>query len=248
MVGAWQRKLGWLVAGCAVAIAGCSSDQFGAELSARPRPSAIRTPEGTTFRVPEDQPFVIALQRKNSAAGLEGQADADATAGGDGHAGARVRVVRAGQAQALFQLGSAFVNDTERTIDLECALHFRYRLDISQEPRSAAKDGALGLRLYAREARGRMLREMNLFDVGSEEGAARRDSEEHLEFTLTISPGETVNVYLAGQARADIPAERSLTAELKVSDVRLHAVSHAAPDVPVQPPGAPPPAAPAPRP
>lgn len=237
---------GTIIAASLLALSGCDANQFGAQLTARPRPSVIRTPAGTTFRLPQDEPFALALPQETSAAGLDGTADSDAHAEPTGHASAKARVARAGAAAAIFQLGHAFANETERQLDLECTVRFRYRFVVSQEPRASLPDAAAGLRLYARERRGRMLRELSLLDYSTVSGPASRESSESLNFTLTLSPGEVVTLFLACQAKADVPADRTAEAELQLDDLEFHVVTHAAPEVPVAPAptGAPPAATP----
>jgi len=216
---------------CSLLLAGCSSAQFGSELSARPKPQPIRDVESTTLRLPQTAPFSIALPRASKEAGLEGQADADASAKPSGEAEATASVTDSGKAEGLFQLGHAFANDTDRQMDLDCNVRFHCELEARQEPDARLPDASSGLRLYAREERGRMLRDIPLVEQSTENGTTQRQADEDLHFTVTLGPGQSVDIFLAGQARVDIPSGRSASATLKLRGLQFEVVTRPAPPI-----------------
>lgn len=229
------RFAGWAAhAGLTLAVglfASCTSGELGGELAARPKPHALRQPEGVTIRLPQDEPFAIALPRSSRQVGLGGEAAADATAKPTGEAEARASVTTSGTAEGVFQLGHALLNETDRQTDLDLTVRFRYSFEVTQATESRLADAVLGLRLFARDDRGRLLRELPLVQHSTENGAAQRSADECVQFTLTLAPGGAVNVFLAGQTKVDIPAERSAAALLKLEGLQFEVVTRPAPAV-----------------
>jgi hypothetical protein len=216
---------------CLAVFTGCSSDRFGADLDVHPRMHALRSTEPVTMRLPKDEPFSIALESARRAPGLDGDADATAEAKPTGFAEVSASVARSGNAEGLFRLGHAFVNDTDRQMDLDFAVQFRYEFEVRHEPDARLPDASAGLRLYARDGRGRMLRDLGLVSYSTETGPASRASDEQFRFVLTLGPGEAVDVFLAGRAKADVPAERTASARLKLSGLEFEVATRPAPAI-----------------
>lgn len=212
-------------------LVGCSAAQFGAELRARPKPHKLRGDAQETLRLPQDQHLSIALPSSNRTAGLDGKAEADAGASGDGQARANASVAESGNAEGLFQLGHSFVNETERQMNLDFAIRYAYSYTAEEERESYLPHASLGLKLYARTDRGKLLRDLTLISHNTEQGVARRSGDERLDFTLMLGPGRTLNVYLAGQAKVDISSEHSASVELEVHDVQFEVRTMPAPAV-----------------
>lgn len=210
---------------------GCASGQFGSELSAQPTGRKIGDAAGTTIRLPADQPLNITLSKSTREPGLEGSADANASAQGSGQATATATVTGGGKAEALFQLGHALTNATERQTDFECAVRFEYEFDAQAAADLRLPDTTIGLRLYARNSQGRVLRDMPIVTHTTENGPAKRHSTENLGFTLTLAPNETVNLFLAGQTKIDAPDARSAAGTLKLSNLMMEIQSRPAPAV-----------------
>jgi len=211
--------------------AGCASERFGSELSVSPSPQPFREQVTTTVRVPQDAPFRIALPRSSRAAGLDGQAVADAQAEPSGQAQASAQVTASGTAEGMFQLGHSVSNQTDRQTDLDFRVSFTYEFQTQVEPDIGRPDATVGLKLYARDQRGRMLREMTLVGHTTESGPTQRQAREDLRFGVSISPGSTVHVFLAGQTRVEILSGGTAAAQLKLSDLRMEITSHPAPAV-----------------
>ena len=226
----FTRPAGALLVG-GLLLAGCSSTQFGSQLSARPKPQAIRELESTTLRFPQSAPFAIALPRASKEAGLDGKADSDASAQPNGEAEVNASVTSSGKAEGLFQLGHAFANDTDRQMDLNVTVRFQCEFEAREEPDARLPDASVGLRLYARDERGRILRDIPLVDQSTENGTTQRQDNEDLHFTVTLGPGQSVDVFLAGQAKADIPSGRSASAKLKLRGLQFEVVTQPAPPV-----------------
>jgi hypothetical protein len=210
---------------------GCAGSRFGSDLPAPTHPQALRAPEGTHLCLPQDRAFSIAVPQVTRKAGLDGRADADATCSGEGSARATAEVIGSGEATALFQLGHAFANELERQVDLEIAVRYRCVFEAFSSPESGAGGAQIGLRLYARESRGPLLRELVLVQYGSEAGPARRHAADEVHFTLTLAPGAAVDVFLAGQVRIDVREGRTVRGSLELSDVELEATARPAPAI-----------------
>jgi len=210
---------------------GCAGSRFGSDLPAPTRPQALRATEGAHLCLPQDRAFSIAVPQVTRKAGFDGQADADATCSGQGSARATAEVIGSGEATALFQLGHAFANELERQVDLEIAVRYRCVFEASSSPESGAGGAQIGLRLYARESRGPLLRELVLVQYGSEAGPAQRQAADEVRFTLTLAPGAAVDVFLAGQVRIEIREGRSARGSLELSQVELEATTRPAPAV-----------------
>ncbi|MFH1747942.1 MAG: hypothetical protein ABIG44_12980 [Planctomycetota bacterium] len=210
---------------------GCANSRFGSELEMRPKPFVVDTVEGTSFNLPELKPFSIALPSANKKAGLEGQVDADAVAAGNGTAEASASVTHGGTATGTFQLGHGFKNDTDRLTDFNFTIRFHYAFELSASPASGYPDAQVGLNLYARGPHGLLLREMTLVQHSTDLGAADREADETLHFTLALGPGDTAEVFLAGRVHSEIREGRSAEGMLKLSDVRMEVVTKPAPAV-----------------
>ena len=217
--------------GLTAPLAGCGSGRFGSDLSARPAPRPIQPNDGDSLRLPRDASFSIVLPQASKKPGLDGTAEADAEATGAGDAMATVAVTHSGEALGLFQLGHAFKNDTDRQVDLEVAVQLNYSFEATADPESGYPDATVGLRLYARDVHGRMLRDLEFVEHSTENGPAASKGDEQARFTLTLGPGQAVDVFVAGQAKAEIRAGRSATGSLKLSDLQMEVTTRPAPPV-----------------
>ncbi len=214
-----------------LALVGCSQGHFGSELSATPTPHAVRGTSATQVHLPADEPFSIALPSASKEPGLNGTAEADATVDKSGTATASANIAGGGTAQAQFQLGHAFANETGRQADFAFSVRFGYAFEASHEPQVALPDATVGLRLYARDDRGRLLREMIVVEHTTEQGNAQQGGQEQASFTLTLGPGATVNVFLAGQTVIETKDDRSARCTLNVEDLQMELAITPAPPV-----------------
>lgn len=224
-------KSTWMpLAGLAL-LAGCESGQFGAELVAQPKAYAISSTETTTLRLPRDQSYNIALPRVMKEPRLGGTAEADAEAAAAGTAMALAEVDSGGVAEGVFQLGHALRNATDRQTDFEVDVKFSHAFTAGMSSAAGLADAMAGLRIYARTARGRILRDIALLDYSTESGPINRSSSEGVSFTVTLGPEDTLNVFLAGRARVDVPDDRSAHARLELTDVTMDITAMPAPAV-----------------
>ncbi len=229
---AWVRSAACAALALSVAgLAGCGQGGFTSELAVQPPAQSVRATEPATLSFPQDKPFAIALAPTQQTPGLDGTADADAHATKDGNADARAEAKQAGKSTAGFQLGHALKNETERQVDFAFHVRFKYQYDAAAQPASGLPDAVLGLTLYARTGRGRPLTELNVLQHSTENGAVQRASDEELQFTLTLGPGETANVYLGGEVRVDVANGHSASGALKVSDLKMDVETRPAPPV-----------------
>lgn len=210
-------------------LAGCSNTRFGSQLSVQPRPQPISAAAGTTLRLPQDKAFSIALPSANREPGLGGTAEADADATGAGTAEASAAIADSGTAAGLFQLGHSFENDTSRQADFKFTVRYHYAFEAAATPESGYPDAVVGLKLYARGQRGRLLQDLSLIQHSTDSGSLERAGEEALHFTLTLGPDEVVTVFLAGQVKVEIREGRSAHGALKLRDVQMEVVTKPAP-------------------
>jgi len=213
------------------ALLGCSGGQFGGDLSVHPRPRQFTKPSETTVRLPQDEPFNIHLHNVSKQSSLEGTVEVDASAAADGTAHATAAVTRGGSAQAVFQLGHAISNTTDRQMDVEFRVKFQHTFEAKASEAERMPDATVGLRLYAQPERGLPLRNFVKITYTTENGSTNRGASDSLDFTLTLGPGDKVEVYLAGQAKVDAPNERSASCSLTLSDVAFEIITRPAPPV-----------------
>lgn len=213
------------------ALAGCGGANFGADLAQRPRAAPLKTGDGATLRIPADEKFAIALAPSSREPGLGGAAEADSKVGAEGSAMAMASVRNNGKASAGFQLGHAFSNTGDRQADATITLKYHYVLRAEAQPPSNSPGATVGLKLYARNGNNVLVRTVDLLGHSTENGAALRQGASEYQFTLTLGPGETMNVYIAGQAAVDIKPEHDASGELRLSDVQLEITSKLAPPV-----------------
>lgn len=227
-------SLSLAVAGLAlmcVSVTGCAGAGFGAELSKKPRPLLLNEVTGQTVRLPQDGKFAITLAPSEKAKSLEGSADADSNVSPDGSADAHVKVAHGGNAAAGFQLGHSFQNDTQRQIDLDVRVTADYAFEASATPPGPLPDAKVTLHLYALDQRNRKLTEFNFVEHATDKGAASSRDATDTRFTLTLGPGASVSIYLAGQVKVDAKADHSAAGSLKLSNLAMEIASRPAPDV-----------------
>jgi hypothetical protein len=196
----------------------------------------MRAVAGETLHLPADEPFSIAAPRTSETPALGGTAKADADVTGPDSAQAAADVHDAGTALGSFQLGHALTNDTERQADYDFTVRFRYSFEDSATPPSGYPDAAVGVNLYARDGHNRLLREETVLTHTTEKGAGAGSSDVSRQFTLTLGPGQTVSVFVAGQVKVEIRAGRSARGALKIAEMRMDVVTRPAPEVPTSAP------------
>lgn len=226
----WDCLLPGVVAATA-AIIGCGGANFASELSRKPTPRVVADVQPLTISLPSPRAFSIVTRDASHHADLGGTAEADAHAVKDGSADATARVSRGGQATASFQLGDSFRNDTQRQMDLQVSVQLKYEFTTEAPPRTAPVEGTVGLKLYASDKAGRLTRNETLISHAVEDGATTRSGDSVLGFTLTLGPGDTANIFLAGQADVQADYGRSAACSLKISDVRMEVTTRPAPAV-----------------
>lgn len=216
----------------ALGLTGCGGSQFAGELSARPRPQAIGASDTQLIQLPGDRKFSIHLAPSSQQAGLEGQAEANASADRAGDAQANASVQQGGTASAAFQLGHAFKNTSGRQIDLHFELNFSYSFDASATPDQGVPDATVGLKLYARDQHNRLLTSLPVVLHSTEDGDATSGADRQtIKFSVTLGPGSSANVFLAGYARIDSPEGRSAQGSVELRGLTMRVQSKTAPAV-----------------
>ncbi len=211
---------------------GCGATDFGGELAATPRPRVLATSAAaTTLRLPADEKFSIVFAPSKRAPGLGGEADAQASASSDGEAEVKVRVARSGTASGVFQLGHALKNESGVQLDLSIRVQARFEYDARATPASGRKDASVALRLFARDQRNRQLRNLDLLIHGVDQGDARSTVQKELTFPLTLGPGDSASIFLAGQAEATTETAAQAWAHLKISELQMEMTATPAPAV-----------------
>jgi hypothetical protein len=216
-------------------LTGCASSGFGSELAATPAPLVIRETQPTTLRLPAETPFSIHLPQSTEQAGLQGTVDATAKVTKDGSASADAIVKNGGKGSATFQLGHVFRNETAQQLDLTIRVRYMFEFSVKNEPVQKLPDANLGIRLFARDARGRLLRDFDLIHHSTEQGAATRRSDEDLTFDVVLGVNESLSVFLAGQSSVDAPDGRSAESHLEIRQFSMEVQTRPSPAVVVPP-------------
>lgn len=227
------RRLSILLAATAtLLVSGCAAGRFGSDLAHHPRsPARVKSADAATVSWPQREPLNITLTETTEVPGLDGAAESDAVASRDGSAEAYAKVTGGGTASALFQVGHAFSNETERMLDCTITVRFAYEVATRAEPDTGRPDAMVGLRLYARDNLGRLLRDDTLIEHTTEGGPTERDATETITFDVTLGRGALLNVFLAGQTQIDTESDRMASGRLSLRDLQIDVATRPAPQV-----------------
>ncbi len=209
-----------LLALATLILAGCESTQYGSELADKPRPQPFEA-GATTLKLPQDAPFNIVLPESNEKPLLNGKSDAACKADKGGAGSAKADVQTGGVAEAIFRVGHSIENATAQPVELTCKVRVAYELSVSASTPTAANDGVVGLRLYARDKHGRLLRTVPLVDHTSADGAVRKNGRDEVSIDLELAAGATLNLFVGCQARVDVPEERSASAAISLTELQM---------------------------
>ncbi len=228
----------WIRTGCIVfagavlvGLSACGGGGFGSELATRPTPRSLDTGQGATLRLPQDEPFSITLAPKQAAPGLGGTAEAVSHVSNDGHADADARVDNGGSATASFQLGHALKNDSDRLVSLRVCLRCEYETEAEATPARPLPDAKIGLNLYVRDGRNRLVRSLTLAQHSTDEGAASSKNHKDIEFTLSLGARQSVNIFLAGGVEIETTEGHAAHGSIKLSKLEMEIRTEAAPPV-----------------
>ncbi len=215
--------------------AGCGGGRFGTDLSQRPPPHALAAPAAPTLHLPRDRPINIRLGRSNHAPGLSGSVEADAATDGQGMANARVPIEQGVQGEALIQLGHALRSDTDRQTDVDFLIRVQFGLEAATMPPENRPGATVGLRLCARDPRGRLRHEAVPGHYAPEYEAVQRVGRETLRLTLTLAPGEALGEFLAGRVVGAVEGPRGASARLQIRSLPYEVTTQPAPAVRTSP-------------
>jgi hypothetical protein len=212
-------------------LAGCSGGSMSSELTMRPDPRPLGKSAGSVVRLPKDEKFAIALAPAQKSPGLQGTADATASAAREGNAELTASVENGGTAAATFQLGHAFANDSDRQIDLLVKTRFNCEFRAEVKPAGETEDATLGLSIFARDGHGRLLKSVGVVQYSTSEGSLSSRSGRENEFTLTLGPGQSVSVFVAGDVRIDAKEGRTVSGAMRLTGLEMDVESKPAPAV-----------------
>ena len=85
--------------------------------------------------------------------------------------------------------------------------------------------------LYARDGRNRLLRNVNLAQHSTAEGAASSTDRKDIEFTLMLGPLESINVFLAGGVKVETREGHAARGSIKLSGLEMEVQTRMAPPV-----------------
>lgn len=210
---------------------GCGGGGFGAELSTRPTPRELKSADGERLSLPADEGFTIRLPKSSKEAALGGTASADASAERSGSASATAEVTNGGSASGTFQLGHAVKNSTNRQVELEVAVSLAFEFETKADPPSALPDASVSLKIFALDQRSRVLRDLDVASHSSDRGVTKAKSTRELSFSVTLGPGDSLNLYAAGQAAVSVKEGHSAASTLKLSGLKMDLVTKPAPPV-----------------
>ena len=212
-------------------LSGCGGDGFGSELAVRPRPQALKLDDDATLRLPQDEPFSIALAPKQAAPGLGGTADAVSHVSKEGRADASAHVENGGSATASFQLGHALRNDSDRLVSMHVRLRCEYETEAQATPPGPLPDAKVELNLYARDGRNRLVRSFNLAQHSTEEGAAASKDRKDVDLTFPLGAREWVSIFLAGGVEIETPEGHAARGSIKLNKLEMEITAEMAPPV-----------------
>lgn len=219
------------VSAALIGLAGCGDAQFASELPSKPTAVPISDVSGRKRSLPQDERFSIAVAPSSRHPGLGGTADAHGKASDNGEAELSAMVNNGGTAIANFQLGHAFKNDTRQQMDLDLVVRFNYEFSVTSSPSDRSVDAGVGLKLYARNSRNVLVRRDDLFSHAADRGPAARSGSDEVRLTVTVGPGESISVFLAGQTAVNAEYGRSATCQLSVKGMKMDVSPKAAPPV-----------------
>ncbi len=212
-------------------LTGCSGGSMTSELAAKPDSHAMAKLASSVVHLPKDHKFSIALAPAQKSPGLSGSADATAQAAGDGNANLKASVENGGTASATFQIGHAFSNDTDRQMDLRVRLRFDYEYSATAKPPSLAADGVLGMDIYARNTRGKLLKTIPVLSFSTAEGDLSSRGEKEADFTVTLSPADGAIIFVGGNVQITTKDGHSAGGTIKLSKMEMDVEPKPAPVV-----------------
>jgi len=220
-----------LAALAGICVTGCAAGGAGGDLSVRPDAKPLSKHAGKAFSLPKDEKFTITLAPASQAPGLEGKAEGKATCEAKGEGKASAKVEKGGTANGTFQLGHAVKNDSEQQVDLSVRVKFKCEYAVEANPMLARGKTAASLKIFARDGRNRLLQSFGVVQQSSDEGKVDSNATKDIGFTITLGPGESVAIYLAGVADANLRDGETGEARISASDVTMELETRAAPQV-----------------
>ena len=213
-------------------LTGCAAGGAGSELSARPaQPMNLPKEASQVIHLPQDSKFTIHLAPSNRAPALEGKAESQSEASPDGHARAVATVDNGGTAGATFQLGHAFQNTSDRQVDLKINFRFTYEYALTLEPRGSTPDVTVSLGLFARGSRNQLLKSQSLMSVTTEVGAVTGKDAKDQQLTITLSPHESISVFVAGTVAIETKVDRKAAGSIQLSGLQMDLSVTPAPEI-----------------
>lgn len=206
-----------------LALGGCQSGA--PRPSAAVRPTKLADSERAKLVIPDDADFAIVEKSAQYHGGAGGTVSAEPSVNPRGEAGASVHAANGGEGVATFQLGHAVSNPLDRQTLLDLTVRLNCDLAIDADPDAGFPDARASLQLVALNRRTRAVRTIPLLNGSSEHGPVRQQGAQTYAAELLLSPGNALDIYLAGEARAAARADHDLTASLNISDVRFEIVS-----------------------
>ncbi len=210
---------------------GCAGAEYGAELRKRPEPLALDRPENRSLRLPGDTPFTITLKEATEKAELTGTADADATADGDGSGMARAEVSQGGTASSGFQVGHALRNQTSRHMQVEVAARMKLTFEVGDADEDPLPLAGAFATLYARDNQNRTLARHTLLAHQSDVGDASGTEDKTVSFDLLLGPGETANIYVAGNVQINAEEGKSAAGSVTLEGLEMKIQVQPAPGI-----------------
>ena len=220
--------LGYLL--LTAALTGCGAGDIGATLSDRPQPMKLTKPETRTIAIPASTPFSITLAPSQKKPELNGTAYAESTAKNSGQAKASASIEGGGTASAAFQIGHALRNDSERLLDLRVSAKLHYKYAVAADSSTLPLAG-VHVNLFARDDRNRSLAKFNFVAHTSDNGAVTVNDGEQLDFTITLGPGRTASIYLAGTVQINAEDGHTASGSIDLDSFELEITTQPAPAV-----------------
>jgi len=217
----WARRVAvFALAGIVGAVGGCGGQEFARVKVAPEQQLAVNgdLAAGKTLRLPADKALNIhdALRTSSGRA----KADSDATETGTAFCSAEAR--DGGKASAEFQLGACLYNGSGKELIATVTFRIAYEHRAQSTHLAAAETaGKVLLKLFIRDAVGRIVKEQVLASSSSRTGPRSWSGRETQTFDVRLQPDLAYHVVLAGRVQAAAEAQTSARARIDIKKLEL---------------------------
>ncbi len=209
------------IAATGLSIAGCSQAGYGESVSVPPEQRASLASgfaKGARISVPSDAEFNLHETQRGS----DGTGQAKSSAGSNGTASCTAASNGEGSAHAEFQLGYVLDNRGAEALDVNVQFNVDYKWAMRSSASYVSTEADfLGLRVYIRDSNQKTLRELSMAHIAPFSGPTQRSVVESQVFDLSMEPGLSYYLVLAGRTAVGGGAESPVQSEIQVNSLSI---------------------------